>query len=216
MDESTINELMDLEKDFNRQLAIANEIQQQDPTMPQMTAIIIANDRMSAERSQEMLRRGVPYKQASVFVGSYARLEFALWAVDHGYHTRQALYKELPELWSSSDPDDTDKRFLELWHQAWLTKGSYLRYGRPLPRNNRLVVYRGQDKGAPVGIAWSLDPKIAEKFARGAGLRVANRDGIVYRGLVSRTFVYGYLTDRGESEIVVNPLNVMPIEGDTA
>jgi len=199
----------------------AQELLDKDPSLPYITAIIMAGDLVSAERSDKMLEAGVSFQRALHFVGSYGRVDFALRAQDRGYCTEEELFEILPELWAFSDPDDTDVRFLTMWHKAWLhNKRRPITDGRPLP-GAVLRIYRGQDAfdddtfgrdpdRLPVGIAWSLDKSVAEKFAHGAALRVRNRPNpAIIVAKVKRKHVYAYLTARGESEVIVNPFDVM-------
>jgi hypothetical protein len=198
---------------------VAHELCDADPSLPYITAYIMAGDQLSMERSQRMVEAGIRFERALHFVGSYRRLEFALWALEHGFATKDVVLDELPSLWSGSDPDDTDRRFLELWHDAWLrNKRKPVCDGRPLPART-VRIYRGQDalpddyvpnpERLPVGIAWSLDVRVAERFANGAALRVHRRPNpVLYVAEVDRKDVYGYLTGRGESEVVVNPFKI--------
>jgi hypothetical protein len=115
---------------------------------------------------------------------------------------------ECASLWRGADPDDTDPENLEVWRRLYRLNGShYIRDGRPLPAGQYVTVYRG---GAPLepGIAWSTDPKIARKFANGAGLRVRTH-GEVIRGEVHRKHVLAYITGRGEAEVIVDPKYVV-------
>jgi len=105
------------------------------------------------------------------------------------------LIEMLPDLWRGSDPDDTDPQYLRLWKTAWLANGRRtVRDGPHLPKGRTVRCYRGQDADAPLGIAWSLDRRVAEKFARGAGTRQSNRSGMVFETEVPRTAVLAYLT----------------------
>jgi hypothetical protein len=198
--------LMSLEKDMQRQVEIAEELKAADPNLSDISAIVIAGDKMTAERADTLIKNGIPYKTAVVTIGSFYRLDWAVKQYEKGYITLDTLLANWPEDWRSSDPDDTDKRFLRIWHLAHQMNGhKYVRDGKALPNKKTLVIYRGQDEGAPYGIAWTLDKNIAEKFARGAGTRQANRAGIIYSASVERRKVLGYLTMRGESEVIVNP-----------
>ena len=66
------------------------------------------------------------------------------------------------------------------------------------------------------GFAWTTDPKIAQKFADGAGERIQRVNGVVVVGYVRPSVVLAFLTERGESEVIVDPRlveNVHPIGG---
>lgn len=184
---------------------LAAEILEKDPSLGFMSAIIIANDIKSGERSDRFMREeGMPYSKACMLVGSYARLDFAVRAQQDGYLSKSSLLRALPDLWSMSDPDDTDPRFIKLWREARAKRGAVIYDKTPLPSQKIYDVYRGQDEGANVGIAWSLDLKIAEKFANGAGLRQSNRGGTILHMQVERKDILAYLTGRGESECIID------------
>lgn len=181
-----------------------------------ITAFIMAGDFISGERAWDELKSGAPFKQALWLVGSYQRVAFCVEAIEAGYVETETVLDLLPEVWPNSDPDDTDPRFLNLWRQAWGRNDfRYLRDGGPLPRNHSLVVYRGQDEGDRLGISWSLNKDIAERFAKGAALRVRNRGGVIYVGKVDRRNVMAYLTGRNEDELIIDPALIRPaVEGD--
>lgn len=183
------------------------------PDLPVITAHIMANDFYSAE--QWAKRIGQPRGNGEVYtpeyvanlVGSYARLDFALRHCPYEY-----VLDNIADLWRGSDPDDTDPRYVEVWSDAFFHHGErYVRDGKALPRNNPLTVYRGQMASDPIGMAWTLDIEIAKKFAAGAGIRT-KMEGSVLQGQVYRGLVFGYLTGRGESEVVVRPSDVMGIQ----
>ncbi len=177
-----------------------------DPRLGFAGAITMAGDLLAAERSKRWLAEGCPVEDAMVFVGSYGRLAFAVWAVENGYASKDWLLDALPDVWSGSDPDDGDPRFEALWVEAWERNGRAAVLQNPekaLPRKKMLHVYRGQDAGAPLGIAWSLDRKVAEKFARGAATRQSDRCGVVIEAMVHRDRVLGFCSDRGEAEVIL-------------
>lgn len=193
--------------DMKRDTELAERLVKENPGLPYITATIMAGDMRSADRAYERIKSGEwDVHRAINLTGSFARLDFAMRLRSENLLSREDLYAMLPDLWRGSDPDDTDPRWLELWRLAWLDRDARtIRDGKPLPRDRRLHIYRGQLEGAPVGIAWSLDPKIAQKFATGAGHRVPITGGVVLQGWVNRSYVYAYLTQRGESEVIVNP-----------
>lgn len=208
------------EPDFEAQRAAleeqgrrARELMAKDPQLAYISAFIIAGDQMEAERSWDRLVKGEwPYARAELHAGSYARLDFAHRAMEAGYLPRDEFIRRLPELWSYNDPDDGDPRWLPLWREAFHANGDhYVRMGRPLPRTDPLRCFRGQDVGAPLGCAWSLDPKIAEKFAHGAATRQRNRAGHVVMTEVPRSRILAYLTERGESEVIFDPAGLRPV-----
>lgn len=190
--------------EFVKREPIMAELMAADPKLSMISAMIIAGDRLTSERSKQWTRDGLPAVDALPYVGSYGRLEFAVWAVDEGRLPIETLLDQLPGLWRGSDPDDTNPRYLALWKAAWFRNGEKtVRDGPHLPKGSALRCYRGQDDGAPLGIAWSLDKKVAEKFARGAGSRQGNRGGTVMEMVVPRKEVLAYLTGRGEAEVIL-------------
>jgi hypothetical protein len=177
----------------------------EDPQLKIWTAMTIAQDRESAKRALAMVdERGWLY--ASHLVGSYARLAFVMDLIEDCRIEQEEVYEHLPELWRGSDPDDTDVRFLRLWEDAWNFNGARtITDGEALPRG-RLTIYRGQDEGAKIGIAWSLDEEVARKFAHGAATRQHDRQGVLYVAHTNRRNVLAYLTERGEFEVIVDPM----------
>lgn len=186
-----------------RQSALMSEILEENPNLPTITAIIMASDKVSAENSAKRLEEGVPFARAVAMVGSYSRLEFALTHAIKDQRYRW-LISHLPALWSGSDPDDTDSRFLTLWRDAWRRNDrAAILDGPRLPDGKVLMVYRGQREGEKLGIAWSLDRDIAEKFALGASFRTPILGSVIERQ-VKRKQVLAYLTKRGESEVIID------------
>jgi hypothetical protein len=107
------------------------------------------------------------------------------------------------ELWRGSDPDDTDPFWLEFWRKAKHWNGNTALTDAVLPRG-RLHVFRGQPRGAPTGISWSLSFAVAQKFAVNGGGRVPRHDGIVKEGYVFAHQIYAYIDERGEQEVVTD------------
>lgn len=196
--------LEEMARDMEERQTVAEELQAKDPTLPDIAAIVIAGDVVSARRAQRMLDAGEPFRRCLMMVGSYARLDFALRAVEAGKWDRAELIAQLPDLWRGSDPDDTDHRFLALWREAYLKNGGAVCDGPPLPEG-RIKLYRGQRQSPLLGIAWSLDVEIARKFAVTLGLRTAMAGGVVIVRYADSKDAYGYLTGRGESEVVIDP-----------
>ena len=198
-------------------LRAATDLQTADPSLPLHSALTIAGDRASAEPAERMIRAGVAFDDALPFVGSYARVDFAvrMAMAAERFLSYEHLIEILPGLWSGSDPDDTDPRFLALWQDAWRrNRRRIILDGPGLPvdafvsgRNGRkyVRVFRGQDAGSPLGIAWTTDRAIAVKFAAGAALRTSDRRGDVLEGRIHRRMVMAFLTGRGESEVILDP-----------
>jgi hypothetical protein len=193
-----------------RRQEIADDLLAKNPGLPFVTAIVMSNDLASAERNEAAVKAGdLPAERAVWLTGSYARLDFACKMVQQGRLDHDWLLENLPELWRGSDPDDTEPLYLNLWLAAWEANWREpITDGEPLPDGDTLTVYRGQMPGGGFGIAWSLDADTATKFAKGAGIRNPMA-GTVYTGHVRRADVLAYLTGRGESEIIVDPTNVI-------
>jgi hypothetical protein len=167
-----------------------------------INAIVQSSDVLSAELATEQLAAGEDPKELYKRIGSYARFG---WAVKH--LPKKFLYKILPELWVSADPDDTNDDYLKLWQAAFVKNGrETITDGKSLPKGRRdmLTVYRGQ-VGQKLGISWTLDRKIAVKFALCGGGRGFAQGGEVIQVTIPRSIVLAYLTGRGESEVIFNP-----------
>ena len=185
-----------------------------DPNLPYISAYIMAGDLHRADEVYVLLADGaITWEQAQSMTGSYGRMDLRARAFDEGLIGELQAIEGLPHAWSGSDPDDTDPRFLALWRLAF--KANRYRTvrdpkGRPIMTDpgmsGTVHVYRGQDKGAPFGIAWSLSKVVATKFAKGAATRQSNRQGVVYEGWVPRKSILGYCVERSESEVILDPL----------
>jgi len=115
------------------------------------------------------------------------------------------LLKELPDLWRGSDPDDTRPDLAALWNRAWKANDKRaICDGDPLP-SGILTLYRGQMPNQPLGLAWSLDLKVAQQFALTQGGRQVTEGGVVFGGHARPDDVYAYLTQRSEQEVVIKP-----------
>jgi hypothetical protein len=180
------------------------EVIKANPGLHPMTAHIIAGDLMSAERWHEKVERGEAKPEEVVnMIGSYARWDYAI-----KHCAPEWVWKHIAELWRGSDPNDTDRDNLEVWRDAFFQNDErYIRDGAALPRTHKITVYRGQMPNDPLGIAWTTDIEIAKKFAGGAGQRMP-MNGSVIEGWTWRGLIWGYLTGRGESEVIVDPADV--------
>lgn len=188
-----------VEQMFKRQWEITEELLAKQPELG-ITAHIMSGDLAAAEIiTAQVKARKMTASKAVNYIGSYARFQ---WAVEH--LPKPELYRKLPELWSGSDPDDTNPAYLELWREASRIKKGPVLDGKKLPRRRELLVYRGQRPQDPIGFSWALDRRIAYKFATGAGLRRPIDDGTIYEARVRREWVLGYLTGRGEAEVIID------------
>lgn len=196
--------LQELERRTNKWMEI---VVKKYPGIGFVTAIVMAGDYASAENADELIERGkLSVSEAIHLVGSFARLSWLVDKYKKGLLPKEWLLTDYPNEWVAADPDDTDPQFLELWRQAWIMNGcSIIRDGKDLPSDTGVLnIYRGQN--SPVmdgGIAWTTDFDIAQRFANGMGARM-KLNGVVMSAQISVSHVYGFMTGRGESEVVVN------------
>jgi hypothetical protein len=179
------------------------------PLVHPITAYVVAGDLESAERATAEVTRGADPITVVGHIGSYARWDWTVTMLNLGKITPSWFYENIADLWSGSDPDDTNPAYLNLWRLARHANGSYVRDGRALPKSSVkgfVTIYRG---GYPAtignGFAWTTDPKIAGKFATTLGQRQPVPGGIVISGEVSPSDVLAYITDRNEAEVIVDP-----------
>lgn len=196
--------LQDHQRKFERAL---NELQAQGIQLPFATVIVMANDLASKYGADERFAEGMPAIEAGQWVGSYYRLQ---WYLDHLQNLpANWLLKKFPNEWMMCDPDDTKPEYLYLWQRVFkmnkrkhIATGLRLQYGR----DDWFVVYRGQPSSDdPLGISWTTDLTVARKFANGAGLRT-QISGVIIKRQVKMSNVLAFLTGRGESEIITNPV----------
>jgi hypothetical protein len=208
----------ELDRRTRRLQVIIDRLQQDKPGLPTITYIIMAGDIDSADRADEALHAGtLGWKEALSWCGSYSRCQAAVQWHDEGIIPKADLLREWPHLWSGSDPDDTDPRYLEVWREAHRFAGKTICDGEPLPGpsgQQMIDVFRGQMPDDPFGIAWSLSEETARRFAGGVGVR-AHVDGVIYQGVIIRSKVMAYLTERGEQEVILCPADLLtgPIRG---
>lgn len=67
------------------------------------------------------------------------------------------------------------------------------------------VIFRGTSELNPMGWSWTLDEEQAVWFARRWPI---GKEAFVLRGTIDKSDVIGFLSGRGESEIVVSPWDV--------
>lgn len=201
-------------------------ILKEQPGLNIITAHILAGDRWSAEYWYAAQAEGkVSPMQAISLTGSYYRWDQAVRLHREGRIDDALFYGDICERWRGADPDDTSPEALEIWRNAYEYHGGIVRDGRAVPEGARkaenrgvwvrgyeaIVVYRGglSTDEATGGCAWTTDIGIAEKFARGAGLRVQSLGGVVVQGRVRRSDILAYITGRGESEVICDPADVV-------
>lgn len=178
-------------------------LSQQNPKLHFITLVAMASDLASADRATELVNAGtITVEKAMYLVGSFARLDWAMARLP-----RAVLFETLLDLWTGCDPDDSRPDYLQLWRDAYEANGCQVLLdnpSKPLPEGDWLAVYRGQKMDAPTGFAWSLSSEVAQRFARGAGVRAPLDNPVVYETYIPREAVLAYLTDREEEEIIVD------------
>lgn len=191
-----------------RQMKLAEQLTRDKGILPPLS-IIMAGDLVSAERWEVAFKeRKVSFRKACALIGSYARFDFAVKMMNECWITPLELYKDLCSLWSSSDPDDASFVNLSVFRDAFAANGNRILRDEKgmggLARKRVVRVYRGDVfRDAPLGFAWTLDENTAEKFARGASVRMRFDNGMVRSGLVNRNDILAYITGRGEEEVIV-------------
>lgn len=195
----------------------AMELVARDPALDYISALVIAGDLMTAESAIEAMKAGdATFDEAYRAAGSYGRFEVIYAALESGHVSFPTVASMLADEWSGSDPDDTDPRALDLWRRASVFFDGVL-IEQPgaesdLPPGRTLLVYRGQDimvGRTTFGIAWSLDRRVAERFANGTATRQGNRWGVVYAADVRREHILGWMPNRGESEVIIDPQHLI-------
>lgn len=168
----------------------------------------------------------VPFFSPKAANESYARklelldkqpIEDALFLFERPYRLRvlldiapglplKKLRAALQDVWTDTEfPHQVDqKRLLATFERA-----AFLTDAKEKPAwktGERLPVYRGQQKGSPTGLSWSLSHARAAFFAR----RFAGEGDVpvVVHGTVLADDVYAYFVGRGEDEVVVDPKRV--------
>lgn len=187
-----------------RRLELAHELSEQRG-MSFITAVVAAGDMLSAEDATEKVKKKeLTPLQALKQVGSYAKFD---WAVKH--LPKKQLFKRLPYIWMTADPDDTNPDYLALWKNAFRANGNKpILYTEPLPEGKYITVYRGQIGKKNPGFAWTTSWKTAQQFALSGGGRSTVKGGVILTGKVPRYKVLAYITERGEHELIVDPKNV--------
>lgn len=195
-------------EEMEQRNVIVDQIMKDDPKLGLVPALIIAGDKMSYDKAWKMLEAGIEFDHAVHHVGSFYRLQFAHDAMKAGYTTREHILEDLESLWRDSDPDDTKPEYFALWMDKYHANGNQIIYDteKELKANQKVfTIFRGQDEDGTLGIAWTTDIEVAQRFAAGAGTRQRNRQGIVYKAKIKRQHILAYLTGRNESEVIVNP-----------
>ena len=205
-----------VEEDFQHQAELTRQLADKHPEIGMPTVFIMAGDLVAAEKVDKLFQaKQMTFEAAQAVMGSYARFDWIVKQIEQGIVKPEQAYALLPEVWSSSDPDDTDPRFLKFWKKAYAANDNKCIWddNEPPLRKKVFTVYRGQDRhlyyeGGLLGIAWTLDKNIAKKFARGAWARQSNRPGEVLTGGIARKDILAFICGRGESEIIADPRRV--------
>jgi hypothetical protein len=67
-----------------------------------------------------------------------------------------------------------------------------------------VTIYRGCSRAAALGLAWTIDQALAERFARGHR-KIPVPDPVIVSAKIHRDAILGVFTERNEAEIVVDP-----------
>ena len=219
MDKPTESEMLAQMKTYHDEVAkIVAEMQPQIGNLPYPIQFVIAGDYASMRRVQAEIKAGTLDPMRLYAVGSYARWDHALWLLKNGYVDDATFLPLIAETWRGADPDDTSHENFSVWLKFWsLNGGSYIRDGGPLPRGEHggfIRIFRGGRTEAEVtnGFAWTTNPKIADKFARGAGIRSDLPGGFIGQARIHRGHVLAYITGRGESEVIADPYHVRDLK----
>jgi len=211
----------DLQVRADKLQAALSRLQDANPGASVITLFVMANDELSIEVADKYFAEGWSFERAAWLCGSFARMGWAYRQWVNAKVDDETFFRLLPELWRGSDPDDTDRAYLEMWARAHELNGyETVTDGDPLPKpddDGYLTVYRGQEMvddnviigwgedHLPLGIAWSTSEAVAQKFANGAGVRASLSKPIVYKARVLVQDVFAYLTGRNEHEVILNP-----------
>jgi len=186
-----------------RQQKFINSLTEKNPNIHFITAMVISGDLAQAEELEEKCEAGeLTGAEVVQLCGSYARWQMAL-----KYLSTEEMLRRCCELWSSSDPDDTDLTYLNHWREwrSMQANDTPLFDDTPLPAGRQLfTIYRGQSRSEPLGFAWSLDVEVALSFARGAGGRAPIPDPVLYTAVVKRADILAYITGRDEEEVIID------------
>ena len=119
---------------------------------------------------------------------------------------RESLGRSLLiEAWTDAEFPHQNRR---LWEAMFRRFGYITDSETPMPQGE-LVIFRGQRRGVPLGMSWTLDREKAEWFARRFHHFGPHE---LVKGEIPSALVYAYIVSRRESEIVVNPRRVRKVE----
>jgi len=164
-------------------------------TMEEVAPFIARLRRQHQALVAAMVRRGA-YQEAMAMLNDATRLP-ALWRWHTaGRLTPELLNELLREWWCSTYTTLS----LDSWQVIELFDRAGFVSDAPLPRG-RLTIYRGQRAEADVGVCWSLSEAVAAKFA----LHNTLRRTVVLSTTAERNAILGYLTERGDDEVIVDP-----------
>lgn len=117
---------------------------------------------------------------------------------DRGRITESELREILPGIWMDVEfPSSNLSDPAYLWHEAGFCTDNEEEW-EALP--DPLPIYRG---GRPDGIAWTVSKQMARFFAH--RFHALHENPTMWRAVVPKNEVLGYLTGRGEQEVVVEP-----------
>lgn len=207
MSAETVEELVRMEREMAPRLELAHKLKEQDPELSFVSAVTIAGDRLSLQRSIDWVENlEMSFLEALPFVGSFGRMDFILWGWQRELIDTSWLVANICDYWRGSDPDDGNIDLARLWQIAYEANGyntlTDSTAGLPYKPFN---IYRGQMPLQPLGIAWSLSRDVARKFANGAGTRQFTRNGFVVQTRIHPEEAIAYMVERKEEEVIYFP-----------
>lgn len=182
--------------------------------IPFITAMVMAGDQANMENVDRLFNEDkLTFDKALLLIGSYSRFDWFVKQWKLGVINDRKFYKLLPDVWTSSDPDDKDPNYLDIWRRAFVRNGkTAVIDGDKLPKKAFIKIYRGQSWSETFGFSWTTNYDIAVKFANGASIRQPLKDGMVYEAEIHRDQILAYLTTRNEYEIICNPNSISGAE----
>lgn len=169
---------------------------------PEETVLAGFFENPSTEAAREALR----------MVGSGRRLQILLRICDHFFKVGNAegACSLFHESWTGCDDTWTSRHKIATLLRKLSSKLDPLEFLEiedsaafdALPES--ILIFRGCSWKHIYGCAWTLDPEVAEGFARGhRGIRV--RDPVIASLQIPKKAAFGFYTERRESEILVQP-----------
>jgi hypothetical protein len=153
-------------------------------------------DRHHEGRISALVRRG-DYQGAMAMLNDATRLP-ALWRwYAAGRLSRNQLNGLLRGWWSSTHTSLSLEQWqiIDMFDSAGFVRNARLPAGR-------LTIYRGQRAEAEIGVCWTLNEAVAAKFAL---YHTDRGQSVVLSTTTESSAILGYLKDRDEDEVIVDP-----------